>query len=565
MPVPYSAKRAAIYARYSTDLQSVTSITDQIRLCRKIATDNGWNVVEIFTDDAISGGTHLRPGFQKLQQAAQNGDFDIIVSEALDRLSRDQEHSAGLYKQMCFLDIDIFTKLEGKINEMHIGLGGTMNALFLKNLGQKTHRGLEGRVEAGKSGGGRSFGYTVDRQPLADGTFTTGELVICPEEAAVVRRIFADYDKGLSTRAIAMALNAEGIPAPRSGKGSGTWSFSTISGNWKRGTGILNNELYNGERVWNRQRYIKDPNTGKRQARLNPETEWVRKEVPDLRLIEADMWQRVKQRQGVIRATLSDAQQTNDSNPLARAKRTKHLFSGLLKCGCCGGSYTLMNKTKYGCASARNKGTCDNRKLIKRESVEERILYGLKSKLMHPEMLKEFVVEYHREWKRLNSKSSSARTSIERELKQLGGQIDKIVEAITAGMFHPSMKTKMDDLEARKAELENKLSALPEQDPIVLHPALAETYRAKIAALSDSLNDEASRSEASELLRGLVSEVRLHPDESADDGHVIELYGELAAILELSAPKNDNTRRVTGGLSVQVVAGVGFEPTTFRL
>jgi site-specific DNA recombinase len=328
---------------------------------------------------------------------------------------------------------------------------------------------------------------------------------------------------------------------------------------------ILNNELYNGERVWNRQRYIKDPNTGKRQARLNPETEWVRNEVPDLRLIEADMWQRVKRRQGVIRSTLSEAQRTNASNPLARAKRTKHLFSGLLKCGCCGGSYTLMNKTKYGSASSRNKGTCDNRELIKREHVEERILSGLKSKLMHPEMLKEFVAEYHREWNRLNSESTSARTSIERELKQLGNQIDKIVEAITAGMFHPSMKTKMDELEARKAELSCKLAALPEQDPIVLHPALAETYRAKIAALADSLNQEASRSEASELLRGLVSEVRLHPDESAEDGHVVELYGELAAILELSAPKTQNTHRFTGGVSLQVVAGVGFEPTTFRL
>ena len=219
----------------------------------------------------------------------------------------------------------------------------------------------------------------------------------------------------------------------------------------------------------------------------------------------------------------------------------------------------------HGCASARNKGTCDNRELIKREHVEERILSGLKSKLMHPELLKEFISEYHREWNRLNNESSSARTSIERELKQLSGQIAKIVEAITAGMFHPSMKTKMDDLEARKAELENKLAALPEQDPIVLHPALTETYRAKITALADSLNQAASRSEASELLRGLVSEVRLHPDEGAEDGHVIELYGELAAILELSAPRNNNSRRFTGRVSVQVVAGVGFEPTTFRL
>ncbi|MEN8831456.1 MAG: zinc ribbon domain-containing protein [Pacificibacter sp.] len=277
--------------------------------------------------------------------------------------------------------------------------------------------------------------------------------------------------------------------------------------------------------------------------------------VPDLRLIEADMWQRIKRRQGVIRSTLSEAQQTNDSNPLARAKRTKHLFSGLLKCGHYGGSYTLMNKTKYGCASALNKGTCDNRKLIKRESVEERILSGLKSKLMHPELLKEFVTEYQREWNRLHSESTSARSSIERELKQLGVQIQKIVYAITAGMFHASMKTKMDALEARKTELTAKLAALPEQDPIVLHPALAETYSKKITALSDSLNDETNRSEASELLRSLVPKVRLHPDEAADDGHMIELFGELAAILDLTDPQNNNTRRFKGGLSVQVFAG----------
>ena len=116
-----------------------------------------------------------------------------------------------------------------------------------------------------------------------------------------------------------------------------------------------------------------------------------------------------------------------------------------------------------------------------------------------------------------------------------------------------------------KAELTSKLVALPGQEPIVLHPALAETYRGKVAALADSLNDDASRSEASELPRGLVSEVRLHPGESAEDGHAIELYGELAAILELSAPNAQNTHRFTGGVSFQVVAGVGFEPTTFRL
>ena len=113
-------------------------------------------------------------------------------------------------------------------------------------------------------------------------------------------------------------------------------------------------------------------------------------------------------------------------------------------------------------------------------------------------------------------------------------------------------------LEGREAELTARLEALPEQDAIVLHPAPAETYRKKIAALADNLNDKASRFEASELLRGLVSEVRLHPDDGAEDGHVIELFGQLAAILELTGPRNDKTHRFSGGVSVQVVAGARF-------
>ena len=137
-------------------------------------------------DEAMSGATHLRPGFQAMQQAAMNGAFDIIVAEALDRLSRDQEHIAALHKRMGFHDVKIFTKAEGEINEMHIGLGGTMSALFLRQLAQKTHRGLEGRVKAGKSAGGISYGYRAVKTMRADGSVTTGEREIIAEEAAII-------------------------------------------------------------------------------------------------------------------------------------------------------------------------------------------------------------------------------------------------------------------------------------------------------------------------------------------------------------------------------------------
>jgi site-specific DNA recombinase len=84
-------KRVAIYARYSTDMQSPTSVEDQLRLCRKICANNGWSVDEVFTDDAISGKIDQRPGFERLRSKVVAGHFDVVVTESLDRLSRDPE------------------------------------------------------------------------------------------------------------------------------------------------------------------------------------------------------------------------------------------------------------------------------------------------------------------------------------------------------------------------------------------------------------------------------------------------------------------------------------------
>ncbi len=98
----------------------------------------------------------IRPGLQDLLPAATSGKFDIVVAEALDRLSRDQADVATIYKRLTFAGVTIFTLAEGEINELHVGLKGTMNQLFLKDLAEKTRRGLRGRVEAGMSGGGNS-------------------------------------------------------------------------------------------------------------------------------------------------------------------------------------------------------------------------------------------------------------------------------------------------------------------------------------------------------------------------------------------------------------------------
>jgi site-specific DNA recombinase len=261
--------RAVIYARYSSDNQSDASIEDQVRLCRARIDSQGWRPGEVYSDRAISGATTLRPGYQKMMEDARAGRFEVLVAEALDRLSRDQENIAGLYKQLTFAGVTLITLSEGEINELHVGLKGTMNALFLKDLAIKTRRGLEGRVRQGKSGGGNSYVYDVVHQSRGRTDIERGLRRINTGQARIIVRILEEYASGKSPRRIAFGLNAENIPGP-AGK---AWGPSTINGNRARGTGILNNELYIGRLVWNRLRYIKTPDTGKRISRLNPPDE----------------------------------------------------------------------------------------------------------------------------------------------------------------------------------------------------------------------------------------------------------------------------------------------------
>ncbi|MFD2252671.1 DNA invertase Pin-like site-specific DNA recombinase [Pseudochelatococcus lubricantis] len=133
--------KVAIYARYSSDNQRDASIEDQIRLCRLHAEKQGWHVVEEYTDHAISGASLLRPGIQALISDAARGRFDLILSEAMDRLSRDQEDIAGIFKRMSYEYVKIVTLSEGEVTHLHVGLKGTMNALFLKALADNTRRG----------------------------------------------------------------------------------------------------------------------------------------------------------------------------------------------------------------------------------------------------------------------------------------------------------------------------------------------------------------------------------------------------------------------------------------
>ncbi|VDS10511.1 Recombinase [Paracoccus haematequi] len=550
--------KVAIYARYSSDNQRDASIADQLRMCRLHAEKQGWHVIEEYTDHAISGASLIRPGIQALMADAMAGRFDVILSEAMDRLSRDQEDIAGIFKRMSYADVKMFTLSEGEVSHLHVGLKGTMNALFLKDLADKTRRGQRGRVEAGKSGGGNSYGYDVVKKLDANGEPIRGDRTINDAQADVVRRIFRDYAAGKSAKTIAFALNKEGIPAPS----GGDWGFSTINGNPKRGNGILNNEMYVGKIVWNRQRFVKDPNTGKRQARPNPESEWVIQETPELRILDDELWNAVKARQEENKLSRDD-NGSADVRTVNYRRRPKYLFSGLTKCSCCGGGYSAISATLIGCSTARNKGTCDNRVNIRRDELESRVLNALRTRLVDPELFAHFCEVFTQEMNRLRMEGRAGIASAEAELAKINRELEKILDLYLNDALSVEMvKERSRKLEARKADLEQFLTEADEPPPL-LHPSMALQYRKRIQQLYESLqdDDEGKRIEAADTIRSLVDQIVMTPVEGKIE---IDVQGDLAGILMISV-QTKNPAGVAGSSQVKMVAGAGFEPAAFRL
>ena len=536
--------RAAIYCRFSSDQQKPTSLADQERTCRQYIERQGWTTIKVYSDAAISGSHDDRPDYQQMLNDARAGKFEVLVAEDLDRLNRRLEHTANLYSRLQFVGIEIHTLSHGKVGDLHVGISGLLGEMFIKNLAQKTRRGLEGRVRAGKSGGGLCYGYDVVVGVDACGQPLTGERKINEAQAAVVLEIFRRFAAGDGPRAIARALNERGVPGPH----GRPWGDTTIRGHAKKGTGLLNNQLYRGRQVWGRQRFIKDPETGRRVSQLNAAGSEVVTEVPHLRIVDEELWEAVKRRQAEVSRPLTDPHTTTPLNDL---HRPRFLLSGLLTCGVCGGGFTITAKDRYGCARRGRQGTCTNSRGIKRQELERRVLDGLRSSLVTPDFVGEFIAEYQAEWNRIQGERHAAASQRDRQLANVQRKLAGIIEAIERGIVTPTTKQRLEELEAEKARLE----ALPVEAALpAIHPNLARLYRDKVARLEQELADPEIAAEAKSVLRSLIKTIKVTP--GTKRGEVaLELHGELAAILAAGQVKRNKDGTLLAPIQVSVVAG----------
>ncbi len=555
-------QRVACYARYSSEMQNQSSIEQQLMLCNEKAMSEGWDIYNCYTDAAISGSSMmLRHGIQNLLQDALAGKFDIVVAEALDRLARDLNDISGFYKQLKFAGVRIVTLSEGEIDTMHIGLKGTMNELFLIDLANKTRRGLRGKVENGKSGGGIGYGYRVVKQFDAQGEAIKGDREINQEQAQIVCRIFQEYGlENKSPKAIAAQLNQEGILSP-SGK---QWSQSSINGNTHRGTGILNNTLYCGTLTWNRQSFRKDPNTGRRVSRLNPESDWISKDVPELRIVPQELWDAAKARQKAL---------SKKRGHLGERKRPQYLLSGLLTCGACGGGFSKINSERYGCSAARNKGesACNNKTTIKREVLEGTVLKALQTHLMRDDLVEAFCKEYTRHINALRSAQNAELKRLRSEQAKLVKDKENIIQAIKDGVPAAMVKDELQRVSERQDELKELIAAAGQEPRPFVHPAMASRYQAEVKQMIYALQDSQA-GQMREDVRNLIEKIVLTP-KTGEKELSIDLYGDLAGILKIASEDKSmkdirNEKRPVDGVandntiyrpSVQLVAGAGCQ------
>lgn len=552
--------RLAIYCRYSTELQDETSIEDQERICRNLATRMGWpEPITVYADEAISGASrHNRPEYLRMMADMEDDKFDGLIIENISRLTRDVEDAAFTMKRAEFYVVKIYPANDNgvPISAEMMNFQAMMAEMARKQGAQMIHRAMSGLVLGGKSAGGKSYGYrSKARRPGERG----GELEPVEDEATVVREIFARYIAGESPKAIAADLNRRGIPSPRAGikrkDGSvttGLWRDSTLNGNKDRETGILFNPLYAGVRKWNRTKHMKHPDTARRVSRVNSKDQWAIMGVPDLAIVQPEVWEAAQNR----KAERSFKQKSR------QALRAKRLFSGLLRCGSCGstinsnGMDAKTGKPRVQCAGNATQGICHNPVRAYVEDIEGVVLNTLRANLADIRLMNAYIDVYMAERKRLTRQSVREHDSISKRLASVEAKMDRLKKAYMAGIIElDQFGADNAPLKEEKTALAAKLTVLEEPaSAISFHPAAVASFKAAMADLSSVLCVDGERPSA-KLIRSVVDRVIVSPAEekpkSPFDRRAIkvEIIGGLDALLSNTAPggfTNTPVREVGG-------------------
>jgi len=492
----------AIYARYSTDRQDARSIDDQVRRCRAHAATHNYRVVAEYSDAAISGAHVQRADMQKLLAAARaksSTPFRAILVDDLSRLSRD----LGNTWQIVFHDlasanvkvVDVTTGMasDGAGARLTFGAMALVNDTFLQLVRAETHRGLEGRALGGFWTGGRCYGYATVREPdPPDPEHPRKRSVIDPDQAAVVLRIFRLFADGVSLKRIAAILNEEGLAAPNDGgrgnKNGHGWGHTTIRA-------MLSNERYLGSFTWNQSKWVRVPDRKSRRRVTRPRSEWITQEHPELVIVPKPLWDDVQSRFRRVHVR-------GRGRPAGTGRRAR-LVSGLLRCGVCGGSMTIVTTkvkagvsyARFGCTAHASRGAaiCPNALSVSEKRASRTLVNALKEKLDRPDLIERFVAVFRQRSAALRSSNPPA----------------NLTESLAKIGWSDALAARLRDEEAQLGRFKAERTAAAKETPVRVlpHPAAIAGYLKNLWALLD-----ADPARGREILARFVAPIVMTPE-----------------------------------------------------
>ena len=494
--------RAAVYARHSSSKQNAKSCEEQVMrirylvdkgeiksqryLDRPVIIDERW----VISDEAISGRSAARDGYQHLQDAmaGKGKPFDLLLVDDLSRLNRDLGNMLGFCQMAKARGIEVIgvsdnVSSEGLNSRMFITVKGMINDFTNEAHAARTLRGMEMKILKGLSCGDTCYGYkSVATRFEKEGSHEVPrdyKIMINEEQAAIVRRIYKLFTDGHGRSAICKILNDEKISWP------GFHSATPVGKGWSPSTihKILNNEKYIGVWSWKKSIYQMDPISGRKIRQARPEKEWIshhdgKETTDDLRIVQQGLWNKVQ----------AMFKKIHDNDAHGEWGRffpfiPKHMLTQILKCGSCGASMVLISGRAggyYACHDAHRKGICDNKRLIKRSKIE-RVIIGHVLSLLKDDNLFELAAKKFNDLMRAKLMSSQVDISVyEQELAVTEIELKNLAEAVMKGGESRTISDAIDAKERRQRWLKFQIKqtrALQQEKIYVTPAAMKERFK----------------------------------------------------------------------------------------
>ena len=511
-------KMAAIYARVSSEQQreehtiaSQTAALIEFARIHDLQVPKQW----IFEDEGFSGATLERPGLDRVRDLAAEGQIEVVLAYAPDRLSRKYAYQVLLIEELARHGVEtLFVKAPQSAtaeDQLLVQFQGMIAEYERAQILERSRRGKRHRARAGELSvmSGAPYGYRYVRKSED----VPASYAVIDAEARVVQRIYQMYTvEGLSIGAIARRLNEEGIPTR---KRSARWERSVV---WA----VLRNSAYRGVAYFGKTR-IAPRSRVTRPLRMRggisqrnsagherPREEWIEIPVPAL----------------VSEESFARAEELLQENKLRARRRTitPSVVQGLVSCQKCGYAFsrtstrTSARKLHYykciGSESWRKLGgpVCDNSRMVRQDLLDQ-IVWAEVIRLLEDPTLIQQELDRRLAAARASDPTKQREQSLQRELTRVGKSIERLLNAYQEELVSlEQLRERMPALRQREQGLRAELQAIADQaHDRAAFLRLAETLTAFLARLR-SAADTLDVIERQRIVRLVVKEVLIGDD-----------------------------------------------------